>query len=158
MNGCLECKVSADVKLQHGKWATSGATNDVLLQEVDAVKVFVDLGAGRTIKTWDGPVLTDLFQYTRGIIKLFSRMVAPCNTVDMAELPQGHSKSPLAKGVTGGNYPSDGRHGDQNKTSVSGPSPIYGSGEVASDEPGVAPHRGQLSESGDANISPRAVR
>ena len=58
--------------------------------------------------------------------------------------------------MTGGIYPSDGRHGDQNKTSVSGPPPIYGSGEVASDEPGVAPQGGQLSESGDANISPRA--
>ena len=99
MNDCLECKVSANGKLQHGKWATSGATNDVLLQEVDAVKVFVDLGSGRTIQTWDGPLLTDLFQYTRGIINLFSRMVVPCNTVDMAQLTKGKdiARAPLLK-------------------------------------------------------------
>jgi hypothetical protein len=97
MNGCLERKVLADGKLQHGKWATSGVTNVVLLQEVDAVKVFVDLGSGRTIRTWDGSVLTDLFQYIKGIINLFSRMVAPCNTVDMAELAPGHLQG--AKGV-----------------------------------------------------------
>jgi hypothetical protein len=137
MNGCLECKVLADGKLQHGKWATSGVTNDVLLQEVDAVKVTVDLGSGRTIRTWDGPVLTDLFQYIQGIINVFSRMVAPCKTVDMAELALGHSKSPFAE--------------------VSGPSPIYGSGEVVNDELRVAPYGGQLSKSvSDANISPRA--
>ena len=65
----------------------------------------------------------------------------------------------LSRGfICSGISPSDSRHGDQNQTSVRGPSPIYGSGEGASDEPEVALHGGQLSESvsGDASISPRA--
>ena len=46
--------------------------------------------------------------------------------------------------VSGGNALSDSRHGDQIQTPVSGPPPIYGSGEVASDELGAAPHGRQL--------------
>ena len=77
MNGWVECKVLAEGKLQHGKWATNGATNDVLPQEAATVKALTDLCPGRTIQMWDGLPNTDLFQY-REKNKIL-RTVASCN-------------------------------------------------------------------------------
>ena len=81
-NGWVECKVLAEGKLQHGKWATNGATNDVLPQEAATVKALTDLCPGRTIQMWDGLPNTDLFQY-REKNKIL-RTVASCNG-EMAE-------------------------------------------------------------------------